>query len=352
MFSLYSRSRLHSFGEIDPALALLVAVAARDVLHRLGLRRAQPALDPLAAPPGRRGLQRLVHVPDPAPGARGDRPLAAALHQVGRLRVRPARQGGRLPDGDLPRRRGLARAVDRQERRPRLAGLLPPAQPVHRGAAALAVPPRRPDGPGEPQPPDQAPGLDAVLHRRAAPPGPARTCSPARTGCTRSWRPSSPRSTRCASSSPTPSSSSDPDAFPPARTKPPRKGTDGTEVPSRRAQLIAPALAPLRQLRKPRELAGEFPEAEIAAHGRQVVPPGRATTRAIVSMPDGTSAALYTRDPEQFRDLLKRTLEIHLRLYREWPRARRGVPRQAARDHLARGVGGDLPAVDRSRGGR
>ena len=28
---------------------------------------------------------------------------------------------------------------------------------------------------------------------------------------------------------------------------------------------------------------------------------------AVVSMPDGTSAALYQRDPEQFRDLLKRT---------------------------------------------
>jgi galactofuranosylgalactofuranosylrhamnosyl-N-acetylglucosaminyl-diphospho-decaprenol beta-1,5/1,6-galactofuranosyltransferase len=40
---------------------------------------------------------------------------------------------------------------------------------------------------------------------------------------------------------------------------------------------------------------------------------------AIVSMPDGTSAAFYRREPEQFRDLLRRTLEIHERLYREWP---------------------------------
>jgi galactofuranosylgalactofuranosylrhamnosyl-N-acetylglucosaminyl-diphospho-decaprenol beta-1,5/1,6-galactofuranosyltransferase len=40
---------------------------------------------------------------------------------------------------------------------------------------------------------------------------------------------------------------------------------------------------------------------------------------AIVSMPDGTSAAFYRRQPEQFRDLMRRTLEIHERLYREWP---------------------------------
>jgi galactofuranosylgalactofuranosylrhamnosyl-N-acetylglucosaminyl-diphospho-decaprenol beta-1,5/1,6-galactofuranosyltransferase len=38
-----------------------------------------------------------------------------------------------------------------------------------------------------------------------------------------------------------------------------------------------------------------------------------------VSMPDGTSAAFYRREPDQFRDLLRRTIEIHERLYREWP---------------------------------
>ena len=40
---------------------------------------------------------------------------------------------------------------------------------------------------------------------------------------------------------------------------------------------------------------------------------------AIVSMPDGTSAALYQRDPELFRDLLARTVEVHQRMLREWP---------------------------------
>jgi galactofuranosylgalactofuranosylrhamnosyl-N-acetylglucosaminyl-diphospho-decaprenol beta-1,5/1,6-galactofuranosyltransferase len=33
---------------------------------------------------------------------------------------------------------------------------------------------------------------------------------------------------------------------------------------------------------------------------------------AVVSMPDGTSAALYQRDPELFRDLLARTVTAPL----------------------------------------
>ena len=37
-------------------------------------------------------------------------------------------------------------------------------------------------------------------------------------------------------------------------------------------------------------------------------------------MPDGNSAAFYQRDRDQFADLLRRTVEIHQRLYREWPR--------------------------------
>jgi galactofuranosylgalactofuranosylrhamnosyl-N-acetylglucosaminyl-diphospho-decaprenol beta-1,5/1,6-galactofuranosyltransferase len=37
-------------------------------------------------------------------------------------------------------------------------------------------------------------------------------------------------------------------------------------------------------------------------------------------MNDGTSAALYQRDPQKFRELVKRTAELHRRLVREWPR--------------------------------
>jgi galactofuranosylgalactofuranosylrhamnosyl-N-acetylglucosaminyl-diphospho-decaprenol beta-1,5/1,6-galactofuranosyltransferase len=43
----------------------------------------------------------------------------------------------------------------------------------------------------------------------------------------------------------------------------------------------------------------------------------------VVSMPDGTSAAWYQRDQDEFGDLMRRTVEIHQRLYREWPRLAR-----------------------------
>ena len=51
---------------------------------------------------------------------------------------------------------------------------------------------------------------------------------------------------------------------------------------------------------------------------------------AVVSMNDGTSAALYRRDPAKFRELMKRTLAIHERLPARVAAAGRGVPRQAA----------------------
>ncbi|WP_110206278.1 glycosyltransferase [Nocardioides daejeonensis] len=109
------------------------------------------------------------------------------------------------------------------------------------------------------------------------------------------------------------------EAFPPVRRhKPPKRGKDEFEVPGRRAQLMAAALAPLRQFRKPRELAGEFPEAEITAMDARWYRLARYDS-AVVSMPDGTSAALYRRDPDRYRDLLRRTVAMHNRLRQEWP---------------------------------
>ena len=39
----------------------------------------------------------------------------------------------------------------------------------------------------------------------------------------------------------------------------------------------------------------------------------------VLHAPDGTSAAWYQRQPEEFKDLMRRTIEIHQRMYREWP---------------------------------
>jgi galactofuranosylgalactofuranosylrhamnosyl-N-acetylglucosaminyl-diphospho-decaprenol beta-1,5/1,6-galactofuranosyltransferase len=112
----------------------------------------------------------------------------------------------------------------------------------------------------------------------------------------------------------------DPDAFPAVRrTKPPRKGRDGSEVPTRKQLLMSAALQPLRQLKPPRALSREHPEAEIRALDAKWYRLGRYDS-AIVSMNDGTSAALYQRDPAKFRELVRKTVEVHERLRREWPR--------------------------------
>jgi len=110
----------------------------------------------------------------------------------------------------------------------------------------------------------------------------------------------------------------DHDDFPPVRReKPPRKGKDLTEVPSRRAQLITAGLAPLRQLKSPRRLSREHPEVEIRAMDARWYRLA-AFDSAVVSMNDGTSAALYVRDKDRFLDLSRRTAALHLRFRKEW----------------------------------
>lgn len=112
----------------------------------------------------------------------------------------------------------------------------------------------------------------------------------------------------------------DRDDLPPVRRqKPPRQGSSLSDVPSRRSQLISAALAPIRQLKPTRPLANEYAEAEVPALDAKWYRLS-ALDSAVVSMNDGTAAALYRRDPAQYRDLLKRSLELHLRFRREWPR--------------------------------
>ncbi len=78
-------------------------------------------------------------------------------------------------------------------------------------------------------------------------------------------------------------------------------------------------LAPIRQLRPVREKSKENPEAELTAMDAKWYRLASYDS-AIVSMNDGTSAALYQRDPEHYKELLRKTVAIHAQLHREWPR--------------------------------
>jgi galactofuranosylgalactofuranosylrhamnosyl-N-acetylglucosaminyl-diphospho-decaprenol beta-1,5/1,6-galactofuranosyltransferase len=121
---------------------------------------------------------------------------------------------------------------------------------------------------------------------------------------------------------------SDPDAFPPPRREKPRKRDLDSEIPGMASQYLSAVKGSLRQFMGTRKLSRQFPESALPAMDASWF---RLATldSAVVSMPDGTAAALYQRDPELFRDLLRRTVDIHNRLYREWPELSR-----AYRDQL------------------
>jgi galactofuranosylgalactofuranosylrhamnosyl-N-acetylglucosaminyl-diphospho-decaprenol beta-1,5/1,6-galactofuranosyltransferase len=113
--------------------------------------------------------------------------------------------------------------------------------------------------------------------------------------------------------------SPDPDAFPPVRReKPPKKGQDPTLPKGRVGQLVAAATSAVRQTLPVRTLADRFPEARLAALDAKWWMIAQFDS-VVVSMPDGASAAWYHRDKSEFGDLMRRTVEIHQRLYREWP---------------------------------
>ncbi|HET7193800.1 MAG TPA: glycosyltransferase [Nocardioides sp.] len=101
------------------------------------------------------------------------------------------------------------------------------------------------------------------------------------------------------------------------RHKLPRKGKEASPVLSGRQATVQALLQPLRQLRKPRDLAQVHPEAEIMAQDSRWHKIARYDS-AIVTMPDGTAAAFYRRDRAKFAELLKRTIAIHRRLAAEW----------------------------------
>jgi galactofuranosylgalactofuranosylrhamnosyl-N-acetylglucosaminyl-diphospho-decaprenol beta-1,5/1,6-galactofuranosyltransferase len=110
----------------------------------------------------------------------------------------------------------------------------------------------------------------------------------------------------------------DRDDLPPVRRKkPPKKGKADIEIPGRVSAMISAGLAPIRQMRPLRPMSREFPEAELTAMDTVWFNLVKYDS-VVVSMNDGTSVALYQRDPERYRDLLKRTVSIHRRFRKDW----------------------------------
>ncbi len=110
----------------------------------------------------------------------------------------------------------------------------------------------------------------------------------------------------------------DPGAFPAVRrSKPPKRGKEPTEPRGVVGKLITAALGTVRQVRPVRGLAQRHPEAWLAAMDARWWMLSQFDS-AIVSTADGTSASWYQRDPTRARELMRRTIAIHQRMYIEW----------------------------------
>lgn len=105
---------------------------------------------------------------------------------------------------------------------------------------------------------------------------------------------------------------------PPRRSKPPRRGKVPQAPHSKLGFAKSVVLSLVRQNLPVRELSREHPEANVAHLDLKWWLLAQLDS-ALVSSADGTSASWYKRDPEQFRDLAKRSIAIHARLVKEWP---------------------------------
>jgi len=111
----------------------------------------------------------------------------------------------------------------------------------------------------------------------------------------------------------------DPDAFPPVRRKkPPKRGQDPTAPKGRVGQVVTAAKSGIRQALPNRALAERYPEARLPAMDAKWWMIAQFDS-AVVSTSDGTMASWYHRDRGEFQSLLRRTSAVHQRLYREWP---------------------------------
>ena len=323
-------------------LPVLVDVPAHGA-DRLGLQRAQPALLALAPPPHRRGLQRLVHVPDPDRGAARRSGSACRCSSSGTTPSTASRAAeAGYPTVTLP---GAAvwhvpwtdknDALDWQayfhQRNRFIAALL--HSPYDRGGRmvresfnhqikhlfamqystaelrhkalqdVLAGPEVLHEELGTKLPQLRGAALSSSPTRRPWP-----TPTPSRRSAARS-RPSAARTRRC-----------------------PRAGSASWSPPRRPARSARPAQARRSPTgsRRRRLAAMDAKWWMIAA-----VRLGRWSRCPTGPAPPGTTATARSSGA-----CSRRPLEIHQRLYREWPALAERLPRRAAGDHLARSAGG------------
>ncbi|HUZ35823.1 MAG TPA: glycosyltransferase [Streptosporangiaceae bacterium] len=109
------------------------------------------------------------------------------------------------------------------------------------------------------------------------------------------------------------------ESFPPPRRRAPEAVKDST-TPTNKLNLMTKAAAgTLRQFRPPRKGARQRPQMALPYQDASWFVLVKLDS-ALVSAADGTSAAWYRRDPKLFRSLGLRSVILHRRLRRRWPR--------------------------------
>jgi galactofuranosylgalactofuranosylrhamnosyl-N-acetylglucosaminyl-diphospho-decaprenol beta-1,5/1,6-galactofuranosyltransferase len=116
------------------------------------------------------------------------------------------------------------------------------------------------------------------------------------------------------------------------RRKPPKRGRNPEPPRGRAAMLAGAALGALKQLRPVDAMARGNPQAAIPHIDRHWGVLSKFDS-ALVSSADGTMVAWYQRDPERFKEIMKRTSALHARLGWEWPELSRAY--RAAMEELA-----------------
>ena len=115
--------------------------------------------------------------------------------------------------------------------------------------------------------------------------------------------------------------------FPPARRKAPDQLKTST-TPTNKVNLMTKVAAgTLHQFRKPRKF--QRPQMALPYQDAAWWILSKLDS-AVVSAPDGTTAAWYQRDRKQFRALARRSAALHLRLVMNWPRLAREYRAAAA----------------------
>ena len=110
------------------------------------------------------------------------------------------------------------------------------------------------------------------------------------------------------------------ESFPPVRRrKPPGKGREFTSPTNKIGLLTKAAAGAARQLTSPRKDARQRPLAALPYQDASWWTLSNLDS-ALVSAADGASTAWYQRDPQLFRLLTQRSLILHSRLLRQWPR--------------------------------